>query len=158
MNLADILEKENIFIADNVEDTDRFYSAYSEFLLQRGIIKNKKEVKRLFIKRENLHSTAIGKGAAAPHIFSPEFSQFLFSIAFIKQGVDFKATDQGNVYLVFLIMSDERDVGLHLKTLAHIGRLVKCTDVVDRIKEIQNPDADELYNILLEEENSVCVK
>jgi mannitol/fructose-specific phosphotransferase system IIA component (Ntr-type) len=157
MNLADILKKENILIADTFENTDCFYSAYSEFLVQRGIIKNKKEVKRLFIKRENLQSTAIGKGAAAPHIFSPEFSQFLFSIAFIKNGVDFKALDEGNVYLVFLIMSDERDVGLHLKTLAHIGRLVKCTDVVDSMKEVQNPGLDEIYNILLEKEKSVLV-
>ena len=157
MNLAEILKKENIFIADTFENTSRFYSAYSEFLVQRGIIKEKKEVKRLFIKRENLQSTAIGKGAAAPHIFSPEFSQFLFSIAFIKNGVDFNAPDQGNVYLVFLIMSDERDVGLHLKTLAHIGRLVKCTDVVDRMKEVHNPDTDEIYNILVEKEKSVLV-
>jgi len=157
MNLADIIEKENIFIADTFENTGRFYSAYSEFLVKRGIIKNKKEVKRLFIKRENVHSTAIGKGAAAPHIFSSEFSQFLFSIAFIKNGVDFKALDEGNVYLVFLIMSDERDVGMHLKTLAHIGRLVKCTDLVDNMKEVQNPDVDEIYNILLEKEKSVLV-
>lgn len=157
MNLADILKKENIFIVDTLENTDRFYSAYSEFLVQRGIIKNKKEVKRLFVKRENVHSTAIGKGAAAPHIFSSEFPQFLFSIAFIKNGVDFKALDEGNVYLVFLIMSDERDVGLHLKTLAHIGRLVKCTDVVDDMKKLQNPGLDEIYNILLEKEKSILV-
>jgi mannitol/fructose-specific phosphotransferase system IIA component (Ntr-type) len=157
MNLAEIIKKENIFIADTFENTDRFYSAYSEFLKQRGIIKNKKEIKRLFIKRENLQSTAIGKGAAAPHIFSPEFSQFLFSIALIKNGVDFKAPDQGNVYLVFLIKSDERDVGMHLKALAHIGRLVKCTDVVDSMKEVQNPGPDEIYNILKEKEKSVLV-
>ena len=157
MNLAEILNKETIFIAETFENTDLFYSAYSDFLVKRSIIKNKKEIKRLFIKRENLQSTAIGKGAAAPHIFSPEFSQFLFSIAFIKKGVDFKAPDQGNVYLVFLIMSDERDVGLHLKTLAHIGRLVKCTDVVDSMKELQNPDVDEIHNILLENEKSVLV-
>ncbi len=157
MNLAEILNKENIFIAETFENTDLFYSAYSGFLVQRRIIKNKKEIKRLFIKRENLQSTAIGKGAAAPHIFSPELSQFFFSIAFIKNGVDFKAPDQGNVYLVFLIMSDERDVGLHLKTLAHIGRLVKCTDVVDEMKKLQNLNVDEIYNILLEKEKSVLV-
>jgi mannitol/fructose-specific phosphotransferase system IIA component (Ntr-type) len=157
MNLADVLNKENIFIAEAFENTGRFYFAYSDFLVQRGIIKDKKEIKRLFIKRENLHSTAIGKGAAAPHIFSAEFSQFLFSIAFIKNGVDFKAADKGKVYLIFLIMSDERDVGVHLKALAHIGRLVKSTDVVDHIKELQNPEADEIYNILLEKEKSVLV-
>jgi len=155
MNLAEMLNKEDIFIADTFENTSRFYTAYSDFLVQRGIIKNKKEVKRLFIKRENLHSTAIGKGAAAPHIYSPEFSRFLFSIAFLKKGVDFKAPDEGNVYLVFLIMSDEREVAIHLKALAHIGRLVKSTDVVDSLKEAQDPDTDEIYNILVEKEKSV---
>jgi nitrogen PTS system EIIA component len=155
MNLAEILKKENIFIADSFQNTDHFYSSYCDFLIKKGIIKNKKEVKRLFIKRENLQSTAIGKGAAAPHIFSPEFSQFLFSIAFIKKGVDFKAPDQNPVHLVFLIMSDERDVGMHLKTLAHIGRLIKCTDVVDSMKNLENPNLDEIYKILLEKEKSV---
>ena len=157
MNLAELLNKENIFIANTFKNTDSFYSAYSEFLKQRGIIDDKKEVKRLFIKRENVHSTAIGKGAAAPHIFSGEFSQFLFSIAFLKEGLDFKAPDESNVYLVFLLMSDERDVGLHLKTLAHIGRLVKCTDVVDSMKRLRDPGMDDLYNILLEKEKSILV-
>lgn len=155
MNLADILEKENIFIADSFADTENFYSGYTEFLMQKGIINNKQEVKRLFIKRENVKSTAIGKGAAAPHIFSSEFSEYLFSIAFIKNGVDFLAPDEEKVYLVFLIMSDERDVGLHLKTLAHIARLVKCTDVVDNMKKIENPGKNEIYNIILENEKLI---
>ena len=37
MNLAEMLKKENIFIADTFENTDHFYSAYSEFLVNRGI-------------------------------------------------------------------------------------------------------------------------
>lgn len=157
MNLAEMLKKENIFIADTFEDTDAFYSSYAEFLEQRGIIKNKEEVKRLFIKRENVHSTAIGKGAAAPHIFSDEFSEFLFSIAFLTEGLDFKAPDSEKVYLVFLIMSDERDVGLHLKTLAHIGRLIKCTDVVDVIKSSPKKTIEDIYTTLLEKEKLILV-
>lgn len=54
-------------------------------------------------------------------------------------------------------MSDERDVGMHLKALARIGRLVKSTDVVDSIKELQNPVPDEIYNILVEKEKTVLV-
>lgn len=60
-------------------------------------------------------------------------------------------------FFVFLIMSDERDVGMHLKALARIGRLVKSTDVVDSIKELQNPVPDEIYNILVEKEKTVLV-
>jgi len=157
MNFAESLKKETIFIADTFNDTESFYSAYSDFLFQKGIIKDKKEVKRLFIKRENLHSTAIGKGAAAPHIFSGEFPEFLFSIAFLKEGMDFKAPDGRIVHLVFLIMSSERDVGLHLKTLAHIGRLIKCTNVVESMLKLQNPSVDDLYNVLIEKEKLILV-
>jgi mannitol/fructose-specific phosphotransferase system IIA component (Ntr-type) len=152
MNLAEILKKENIFIGDSYTDTDGFYADYCGFLMERRVINNKEEVKRLFIKRENLSSTAIGKGAAAPHIFSEEFNEFLFSIAYIKNGVDFKAPDGGNVYLVFLIMSNERDVSLHLKMLGHITRLIKDTDVVDRMNEIPEPDPDKIYSLLAEKE------
>jgi len=135
-----MLDKKNIFIAETYQDTDSFYTDYADFLTERGIIEDKESVKRLFVKRESVHSTAIGKGAAAPHIFSPEFSQFLFSVALFKEGVDFKAPDQEKVYLVFLLMSNERDVGQHLKTLAHIARLVNSTDIVQSVKDAPNPD------------------
>lgn len=153
MNLAQILKKENIFITDSCEDTDDFYSEYAKFLKERRIINDWKAIKRLFIKRENVQSTGINKGAAAPHIFSGEFKEFLFSVSLIKEGLDFKAPDEEGVFLVFLIMSDERDVGLHLKTLAHIARLVRSTDIVEEVKKAK--DADEIYRIFVEKEKLV---
>ena len=153
MNLSKHLKKETILISDFYENTDRFYSDYASFLKKKGIIRNSKAIKRLFIKRENVQSTGINKGAAAPHIFSNEFSEFVFSLALIKKGMDFKAPDKENVFLVFLIMSSERDVGLHLKSLAHIARLVRSTNIVEEAKKANN--ADELYHIILEKEKLI---
>jgi PTS system nitrogen regulatory IIA component len=153
MNLGELLKKENIFVADTFADTDEFYSSFTQFLADKEVIKDKENIKRLFVKRENVHSTAIGKGAAAPHIFSPEFSEFLFSVALITEGVDFKAPDEQDVYLVFLIMSGEREVGRHLKTLAHIARLVQSTELMEQAKNATT--SDEIYSILLENEKLV---
>jgi PTS system nitrogen regulatory IIA component len=153
MNLQNFLKKENIFIADSYEGTDSLYADFSLFLKKRAIITDNEKVKRLFIKRENVQSTAIGRGAAAPHIFSDEFAEFIFCLALIKNGMDFKAPDEEKVYLVFLIMSDEQEVGLHLKTLAHIARLVKCSDLMEKIKVAR--DADQIYRIIVEEEQLV---
>ncbi|MCK5057661.1 MAG: PTS sugar transporter subunit IIA [Candidatus Aminicenantes bacterium] len=150
MNLAKILKKENIFITKSCKDLDDFYSEYAKFLETRGIVNDWKTIKRLFVKRENIQSTGINQGAAAPHIFSDEFSEFLFSVALIKEGLDFKAPDEADVFLVFLIMSDERDVGLHLKSLAHIARLVKSTDVVETAKKAETTDA--VYDVFVEKE------
>ncbi len=153
MDLGNKLKKENIFIADTFEDTDAFYAEFSLFLKERGLIENNDLVKRLFVKRENVQSTAINKGVAAPHIFSDEFSEFIFSIALIKQGMDYKAPDEENVFLVFILMSSERDVALHLKSLAHIARLVKKTDIVEMAKKAQT--ADEIYQLVLEKEKLI---
>jgi len=153
MNVIKMLNKENLFIADHFADTDSFYSQYALFLKNRGIIKDNEKVKRLFIKRENVQSTAIGKGAAAPHIFSGEFKEFVFSVALIKKGMDFKAPDNQMIHIIFLIMSDERDVGMHLKSLAHIARLVDCTDMVEEVKRVNT--ADEVYDVLMEKEKLI---
>lgn len=153
MNLIAQLEAKNIFIADSYDNTDQFYSDYAAFLKENNLIKDNDNVKRLFIKRENIQSTAIGKGAAAPHIFSNEFPEFLFSVALIRQGMDFKSPDGNNIFLVFLIMSDERDVGLHLKSLAHIARLVNCTEIVEESKKSGNPQ--ELLKIIQDQEKLI---
>lgn len=153
MNLSRNLKKKNIFISNFFENTDSFYAEYSIFLKKNGIIKNNETIKRLFIKRENIQSTAIGKGAAAPHIFSKEFSEFTFSLALIKEGMDFKAPDGRKIFLVFLLMSDERDVGLHLKSLAHIARLVDSTDIVDEIKKVNS--IDEVFDVIVEKEKLI---
>jgi len=150
MNLKDYLDPGNIFDCREYPDTDTFYADFARFIKERGHIRDSEKVKRLFIRRENVQSTAIGKGAAAPHIFSDEFSGFFVAIARIRSGMDFKAPDNQPVFLVFLIMSDDRDVGLHLKSLAHIARLVNDTGIVEEIRDAEN--AEEVYRLILEKD------
>jgi len=153
MKLAKYLKKENIYITDNCKDTGSFYGEFSLFLKERGLIEDVKKVKRLFVKRESIQSTGIGKGVATPHIFSGEFSEFVLATALIRCGLDFKAPDGRDVQLVFLIMSDDRDIGLHLKTLAHIARLTADSDIAGGLKNVGN--AAEIYAMLMEKERAI---
>jgi mannitol/fructose-specific phosphotransferase system IIA component (Ntr-type) len=153
MKLAKYLKKENIFIADTCKDTGSFYGEFSLFLKERGLIDDVKNVKRLFVKRESVQSTGIGKGVATPHIFSSEFSDFLLAAALIRSGLDFKAPDSRDVQLIFLIMSDDRDIGLHLKTLAHIARLTASSDISGGLKNVRS--AAEIYDLLMEKEKAI---
>ena len=153
MKLAKYLKMENIYITDSCKDTGSFYGDFSLFLKERGLIDDVKKVKRLFVKRESIQSTGIGKGVATPHIFSGEFSEFLLAAALIRNGLDFKAPDNRDVQLVFLIMSDDRDIGLHLKTLAHIARLTAGTDIIEGLKNTSN--SAEIYDLLMEKEKAI---
>ncbi|MDQ1354523.1 MAG: fructose system or component [Acidobacteriota bacterium] len=154
MELSKYLKKETIFITDFHENTDGFYANYTSLLKEKGIIDDRETIKRLFIKRENVQSTGIKKGAAAPHIFFGEFPEFIFSLALVKKGMDFKAPDEKDVFLVFILMSSERDVSLHLKALALIARLVNDTNIVEAAKNAQS--ADDLHNIFLEKEKLIA--
>jgi len=153
MKLANYLKKENIYISDSSKDTSHFYGECSQFLKEKGIISDPRKVKRLFIKRESVQSTGIGKGVATPHIFSDEFSDFFLAMAVIRKGMDFKTPDGLNVHVIFLIMSDDRDIGLHLKTLAHIARLTNSGDIVSSLKNAG--DAAEAYDLILEKEKTI---
>jgi hypothetical protein len=55
-------------------------------------------------------------------------------------------------------MSNDQDVGLHLKTLGYIAHLIKNTDVVDHMKEIPAPGPQEVYNLLAENAKRVEMK
>jgi len=153
MKLANYLKKENIYISDTSKDTNHFYGEFSQFLKEKTIISDARKVKRLFVKRESVQSTGISKGVATPHIFSDEFADFFLAMAVIRKGMDFKAPDGQNVYVIFLIMSDDRDIGLHLKTLAHIARLTNSGDIVSSLKNAR--DAAEVYDLILEKEKAI---
>lgn len=153
MKLANFLKKENIYICEASKDTSHFYGDFSQFLQERGIIHDVKKVKRLFIKRESVQSTGIGRGVATPHIFSDEFSEFFLAMALVRRGLDFKAPDGKDVHVVFLIMSDDRDIGLHLKTLAHLARLTGSGDLVAALAGAR--DQAEAYERVLEKERAI---
>lgn len=153
MKLANYLKKENIYICDTSKDTSHFYGEFSQFLREKGVINDARKVKRLFVKRESVQSTGIGKGVATPHIFSDEFADFFLAAAVIHKGMDFKAPDGRNVHVIFLIMSDDRDIGLHLKTLAHIARLTNSDDIVSSLKN--GRDAADVYDMILDKEKAI---
>lgn len=153
MKLSDYLKEDRIHVADAFKDTSSFYHTFASLLKERNVIHNIKTVQRLFIKRESIQSTGIGGGAAAPHIFSNEFSKFAIFVSLIQKGLDFKSPDGRDVFLVFLIMSDDRDVGLHLKTLAHISRLISGTDLIDAARKTTT--AGELFQLILEKEKRI---
>jgi mannitol/fructose-specific phosphotransferase system IIA component (Ntr-type) len=153
VKLKDLITTENIFIGNTYRNTTEFYTAFSKFLKQKKIIENAENIKRLFVKRESIQSTAIGKGAAAPHIFSADFNRFHTFVAYIKEGIDFLAPDKKKVYLIFLIMSDEEKVGMHLKTLSHIARLIDRTDIMNAIAGVE--DAQQLHQLIMEKDKSI---
>lgn len=111
------------------------------------------EVIRVLQERERLGSTGIGEGVAIPHGKLKEITKLLISFGRSRKGVDFDSMDGKPAHLFFLLIAPEESVGVHLKTLARISKLLKNPTVRRRLLEAAG--SDELYRIIAEEEEKL---
>lgn len=104
-------------------------------------------------ERESGGTTAIGDGIAIPHGRLRGVKQIIAAFGRHVQGVDFESIDGRPTHLVFLLVLPEDSVGLHLKALARVSRLLKDAGVRQRLLEA--PSATELFDIIRREDEKL---
>jgi PTS system nitrogen regulatory IIA component len=102
-------------------------------------------------ERERLGSTAIGDGIAIPHGKLPGIKAVLGAFGRHVEGVDFQSLDGNPSQLFFLLVAPEDSVGLHLKALARVSRLLK--DPEFRARLLTAPAQSDLYRAIREEDD-----
>ena len=111
------------------------------------------EVLKVLLERERLGSTGIGDGVAIPHGKLKDLDRLLISFGLSQEGVDFDSMDGKPTHLFFLLVAPEESVGVHLKTLARISKLLKSTAVRERLQSAA--DKAEIHRIIAEEEDQL---
>lgn len=111
------------------------------------------EIVRVLLERERLGSTGIGDGVAIPHGKLKQLDRLLIAFGRHRQGVDFDSMDGKPAHLFFLLVAPEESVGIHLKALARISKLLKNTGVRQRL--IAAGGADDILAIINEEEEKI---
>src|SRR5512142_228027 len=82
---------------------------------KKGLIKNEQEILTKLMERELIQSTAVGSGIAIPHCFSDEIQDLVIVVARSTAGVDFDSFDGKPTHVIFLLMGNKTEHGLHLK-------------------------------------------
>jgi len=77
----------------------------------------------------------------------------LISFGRSREGVDFDSMDGKPAHLFFLLVAPEESVGVHLKTLARISKLLKNPNV--RRLLLEAAGNQELYDIIAREEEKL---
>lgn len=107
---------------------------------KRKIDKNcKKEVLKVLIQREAMGSTAIGGFIALPHARVDCVDNIAICFAVSSEGINFDSLDQAPVHIVVLLLSNQKEAGLHLKMLAFLARMLRDKYFVQQIKAAKNP-------------------
>ena len=150
MKISDLLNPAAIVEDLRATGKNEVLSQLTEALLRVENGLDRHEVLRVLQERERLGSTGIGDGVAIPHGKLRQIGNLLISFGRSREGVDFDSMDGKPAHLFFLLIAPEESVGVHLKTLARISKLLKNPAVRQRL--INADDSQELYRIITEEE------
>ncbi len=103
--------------------------------------RNKEDLVKALIARENLGSTGIGQGVGIPHAKTNVVKKLVAAFGLCPQGVNFDALDGEPVYILFLLVAPEDSAGPHLKGLARISRLLKDKYFRESLKALTDEKA-----------------
>ena len=99
-------------------------------LVEKGAVDEKQSgsLLRALMKREELGSTAIGRGLAVPHAKHSAVPEVIGVLAVSRKGVQFDALDGQPVHVVLMVVSPTDAADEHIRVLRMITRLMQDDD------------------------------
>jgi len=99
-------------------------------LIEKGAVAEKQSgsLFRALMKREELGSTAIGRGLAVPHAKHSAVPEVVGVLAVSREGVQFDALDGQPVHVVLMVVSPADAADEHIQVLRMITRLMQDDD------------------------------
>jgi fructose-specific phosphotransferase system IIA component len=153
MNICTMLKENHIILNLKPGEKSKVLQDFVASLKERGLINDEKTILKELLERETLSSTGLEKGLAVPHTLTDQVNEPLLALAIIKEGIVYESVDQMPTYVLLLILGNNENPGAQLKILAHICRLVKETEFVDKLKKAET--AKDVCTILDEEEGKM---
>jgi PTS system nitrogen regulatory IIA component len=149
MKICDVLHKEAI-VADLKSRNKKGVLEELVAPLAEIAAVNHEDLVRVLMERERLGSTGIGGGIGIPHGKMKDLESLILGFGLSRKGVDFESLDGQPTHIFFLLVTPENSMGLHLKVLARISRILKIDPFKDRLLNAVN--GDEIMEIIKEED------
>lgn len=111
-------------------------------------VKNAPELTQEILKREELMSTAIGRGIAIPHVRLASVTDLVMAVGVCKKPIeDFQTIDDQKVNLLFMIAAAYNQHAYYLKTISHFSAKLKKDDLRE---QILNAETElDVFNLIL---------
>jgi mannitol/fructose-specific phosphotransferase system IIA component (Ntr-type) len=137
LDLLQFLEEKNVVLTLRGRSKKNILSCLLDHLILKKKIAKiyKKEILKILLQREEMGSTAIGGGIALPHARLECVKDIVVCVGVSSEGIDFDSLDGEPVYIVVLLLSNQKEAGLHLKMLAYLARILRDKYFVQQIRE-----------------------
>lgn len=146
MFLSDYVKKRNIILDLKGNDKNSIIKEMAQVLMDSGDVTDKESFVDGIMKREEIESTAIGKGIAIPHTRGEFCDHLSIALGRTKEGIDFKALDGKPVYFILMITAPITVQKEYLQVIAKVARFLKSEDNKKRILEAKTKE--ELFQVI----------
>jgi PTS system nitrogen regulatory IIA component len=147
MHLETIVSPDRIVFLDFSTKRDALLTL-ADNLSRSPQIKNSQELAVEILKREELMSTAIGRGIAIPHVRLSSVTDLVVSVGISRTDIiDFQALDDEPVRLLFMIAAAYNQHAYYLKTLSYFSARLKNQELRGALLSAKS--AGEAYSLLV---------
>ena len=147
VQVRNILSPERVIFINHTTKRDALVEL-ADVLATAPQVKNAQELTTEILKREELMSTAIGRGIAIPHVRLSSVTDLVMAVGVCRQPLeDFQTIDDERVNLLFMIAAAYNQHSYYLKTISHFSAKLKKNDL--RQAMTQASSEKEVYDLLL---------
>jgi mannitol/fructose-specific phosphotransferase system IIA component (Ntr-type) len=148
IDILDYLDKDSIIVGLKQKTKKKILASILEHLIaKKKINKNdEKEILKNLLQREGMGSTAIGGYIALPHARINSVKTIVICLVVSKDGVEFDSLDQEPVNIIALLLSNQKEAGLHLKMLAFLARMLRDKYFVQQLKN--TPSSEDVLALI----------
>jgi len=142
-----ILSPDRILFLHHASKLDAL-TALAENLAGAPQVKNRQELMEKIIQREELMSTAIGRGIAIPHVRLSSITDLVMSVGISKVAItDFHPLDDEPVRLLFMIAAAYNQHAYYLQTLSFFSARLKNNEL--RASLLDTQSVEEAHKLLV---------
>jgi fructose-specific phosphotransferase system IIA component len=124
LKISDILRSSAVLLNQEAKDKTDILVRLVAALAASNEVADGAELQRVILEREKLMSTGIGNGVALPHGKTNVVKTSMAALATLKTPLDFDSLDDKPVSIVLLLVGTESNVGVHLRLLSRVSRMV----------------------------------
>ena len=149
IQIKNILSPDRIIFLDHSTKHDALVEL-ANTLSTAPQVKSSTELSVEILKREELMSTAIGRGIAIPHVRLSSVTDLVMAVGISKCDIiDFQTIDDTPVRLLFMIAAAYNQHAYYLQTLSFFSSKIKNKELRDALLAVETPM--EAYNLLTQE-------
>lgn len=147
VQVKNILSPDRVIFINHTSKRDALVQL-SDVLATAPQVKNAQELTQEIMNREDLMSTAIGRGIAIPHVRLSSVTDLVMAVGVCKKPVeDYQSIDDVPVQLLFMIAAAYNQHSYYLKTISHFSGMLKSAELREKLLNAQTER--EVYELLL---------